>query len=288
MLREFKQIFIFTGLLILTGCISNRAVDILPEKEQSEFLISQGQKCWEKRHDTHQAQRAYLFWKRAAGLQRDNQELQLKLSRACHFMGHFVATEQTVKDSLFKEGLTAGRRALYLSDEFSAAFENATGDSALRQLSAISSAPPDLVPALYWWAANLGRYMAYKPAIQRIQHQEMVETTMHRILALEPDFYYGAAYRFFGALYARIPGVEMSRSADYFKLAIEKHPDFLGAYTLRAEFYQTKASNREQFHNDLMRVVNADPTILPDVMPENILEQEYAKRLLEREHLLFE
>ncbi|MFH1852293.1 MAG: TRAP transporter TatT component family protein [Candidatus Neomarinimicrobiota bacterium] len=285
---EFKKNLALTIILLLAGCQFPATQEKFAAIQNSKFLESQGWKYWEKRHQENQARMAYTFFKRAAEVDFDNQELMVQYSRACYFIGHYIENDPALKDSLFREGLTAGKTALYLSPVFSAAFENANGDTNLREIAAISAAPPELIDALFWWSANLGRYMAYKPAISRIKYQEHIETTLHRILALKPDYYYGAAYRFFGALYARIPGIELSRSKDYFDLAVAKHPEYLGTYTLRAEFYHTKAGNREQFHRDLVKVIESNPTVLPDVMAENMFEQEYARRLLEREHLLFE
>jgi len=288
MTNSFAKIFIviLAGLFFACQIPSNK-IEVSSVKN-AEFLWKQGDKYWEKRHEEKNARTAYLFYKKAANLIPDNPELLLSYCRAAYFLGHYIETEQAVRDSIFLEGISIGEKILFLSEEFSVSFENAEGDSNLRKIAAIATTPDYLIPALYWWSANLGRYMVYRPAIMRLQYQEIIETAMHRILAVDPEYYYSAANRFFGALYARIPGIELSRSKYYFDLAISKQPDYLGTYTLQAEFYHTKAGNREQFHADLQFVIDADATVLPDVMPENLFEQEYAKRLLEREHLLFE
>ncbi len=275
-------------LLIITGCQGPTPGPADGMNENAEFLLQQGNKYWETRHEAVSARNAYLFYKRAATIDIENQKLMLNYSRACYFLGHYIETDPMVKDSLFAEGVMAGEQALLLNEHFAASYENASGDSVSRKLAALSEAPPELVPSIYWWAANLGRLMAYKPAIERLNYQEVVETGLYRILALNPNYFYGAAYRFFGALSARIPGIELSRANEYFQLAIDKHPEFLGSYTLRAEFYSTKTGNRELFQKDLNTVLEADPTVLPDAMPENMFEQEYARRLLDQENLLFE
>ncbi len=285
---RFINRFVWVAILAIIGC-RGPAPEIEPVNEKNlDFLLMQGDKYWETRTEPTSARNAYLFYKQAAKIDTDNQDLMLKYSRACYFLGHYIETSSTIKDSLFKEGVAAGEKGLYLDKQFNASYKNSSGDSTTRKLLAFSEAPIELVPMIYWWCANQGRFLAYKPAIERIKYQEIVETALHRILALNPNYYYGAANRFFGALSARIPGIELSRAYDYFQQAIEKYPDYLGTYTLRAEFYSTKAGNRELFRRDLQTVLNADPTVLPDVMQENMMEQEYAKRLLAREQLLFE
>ncbi|HBR86892.1 MAG TPA: hypothetical protein DEA65_03520, partial [Candidatus Marinimicrobia bacterium] len=144
------------------------------------------------------------------------------------------------------------------------------------------------INALYWWAANMGRYLSQKPVRMRLNNRELVEAVVHRILALDPDFFYGGPYRFFGALYARLPGVKLSRSADYFEQAIKSHPNYLGTYVLRAQFLHTKAGDQEKFIQDLEYVINADAALIPEVMAENLFEQKKAQFLLDEKEMLFE
>jgi hypothetical protein len=46
--------------------------------------------------------------------------------------------------------------------------------------------------------------------------------------------------------------------------------------------------NRDLFEEDLNYVINADPSALPDAMPENLYEQEKARELLKHTSILFE
>ena len=111
---------------------------------------------------------------------------------------------------------------------------------------------------------------------------------MHRVLSLDPGFYYSGPYRFFGSLYTRIPGIELSQSETYFHQALSTNPEYLGNAVLMAEFYHQKAENRNVFHNQLQSIVNIDPTINPEIIPENIFYQKRAMDLLNQEETLFE
>jgi hypothetical protein len=111
---------------------------------------------------------------------------------------------------------------------------------------------------------------------------------MHRIISLEPSYFYGGPYRFFGAFYTRIPGIELSQSKSYFDQAISAFPNYLGSQVYLAEFYHQKSGNREQFHDVLQKVIQFDTSILPEIIPENIYYQSRAKSLLEQENILFE
>jgi hypothetical protein len=111
---------------------------------------------------------------------------------------------------------------------------------------------------------------------------------MHRTLSLEPSFFYSGPYRFFGSLYTRIPGVELSQSETYFNQALSANPDYLGNAVHMAEFYHQKAGNREQFHTMLTDVIDADFSANPDVIAENLFYQDRARWLLSQESSLFE
>ena len=51
---------------------------------------------------------------------------------------------------------------------------------------------------------------------------------MHRVISLDPGFNFSGPYRFFGSLYTRIPGIELSQSKTYFDQAITANPEYLG------------------------------------------------------------
>ena len=155
-------------------------------------------------------------------------------------------------------------------------------------LSALSIAPKELVPGMYWWATNKLWYLNNKPALERVNHRELLEIIMHRIISLEPDYLYGGPYRFFGIFYSRIPGVEITQSKNYFEKAINSYPNYFGNKVQMSEFYHQKAENRIVFHNQLQSIVNIDPTINPEIIPENIFYQKRALYLLNQEEILFE
>jgi tetratricopeptide (TPR) repeat protein len=156
-----------------------------------------------------------------------------------------------------------------------------------KMIQSVAVVEKEYMDALYWWAANMGRYLSSKSVRERLDYRDLAESVMHRVLSLNPDYFYGGPYRYFGAFYARLPGVELKRSEEYFSQAIKSHPDYLGTYVLRARFLHTKAGDRDKFKQDLEYVINADPALIPEVMPENLYEQKLAQMLLEQEDLFF-
>ena len=55
-----------------------------------------------------------------------------------------------------------------------------------------------------------------------------------------------------------------------------------------AEFYHQKKGNREQYNKILKEVLNSDINQFPEIMNDNYFSKIYARRLLEKESLLFE
>ena len=82
--------------------------------------------------------------------------------------------------------------------------------------------------------------------------------------------------------------MNLDQSKNNFDKSISIEPNFMTSYTLRAQYFSTKAGDEDLFIKDLQLVLNADPTKLPEASPENLFEQEKAKYLLSRKESLFE
>ena len=161
------------------------------------------------------------------------------------------------------------------------------GDDKEKIIAGIENISDDLVPLLYWWVENYSSYLMTKPVMDRLENRDKIETALHKMLSIKPDFYYHGANRIFGELYSRLPGVDLIHSENNFQKAITGSPNYFATYVSRAEYFHTKNGDREKFIEDLQKVLNMDPTILPEVSPENLFEQEKAKILLSKEGSLF-
>lgn len=287
-LIQFTQ-FLILFALTLTAC--KTPVPYTQEDayhENVQYIKDQAYDNWNKRSNRKNATIATFFLEKALSLEPENFEIALLLSRAYHFEAYYIETDQSQKDSLFMMGARLAIQIVEQSAAYQETITTVQGDSMVKVTAALAAVEKEYINALFWWAANMGRYLSTKSVRMRLDYREMGEAVMHRVLALDPDYFYGGPYRFFGALYARLPGVELSRSEEYFQKAITAYPDYLGTYVLRAKFLHTKSGDREKFRADLEYVMNADPAQIPDVMQENLVEQKFARQLLDQEDLLFE
>ena len=258
------------------------------KRMNSESLIKQGKAYWEKRANRKTAKMAALFFEKAVELNPQKLELAVSLSKAYYFQGYYIEIDPAIRDTLYLMGANAALTGFKNTTYFQSFTDTTSVDNSKLQISAISQAPVETIPALYWWAANIGRYLTTKPVLTRIESREIIETAMHRIATLDEDYYYGGPTRFFGTFYSRLPGVPLDRAKSNFDQSLADSPDFLGTRVLRARYYHTKLGNRYLFEEDLNYVINADPSALPDAMPENLYEQEKAKELLKHTSILFE
>ena len=253
-----------------------------------EYLIKEGELYWEKRANPKSARMATLYFEKAFELNPQNFELTVSLSRAYYFQGYYIEIDPAKRDTLYLKGASAALTGFQNTAFFQSFADTASTDNLKLQITAIRKAPLETIPALYWWAANFGRYLTTKPVLKRIESREIIETAMHRIATLDEDYYYGGPTRFFGTFYSRLPGVPLDRAKSNFDQSLSDSPDYLGTRVLRARYYHTKLGNQDLFEEDLNYVINADPSILPDAMPENLFEQEKAKELLKHTSILFE
>jgi predicted anti-sigma-YlaC factor YlaD len=110
-----------------------------------------------------------------------------------------------------------------------------------------------------------------------------VKTLTERGPALDERWWYGAAHRYLGAYYAALPsfaGRDLAKSKDHFERSLAIAPDFLATRVLMAEYWARAANDRRAYREQLERVLAASPDAIPEVAPEQRLEQKKARRLL--------
>ena len=268
---------------------SNQKIKIQEAQSKNvEFLVQQAKQLWEQRSDSNSVKKANYILGLANDVKKNNKDIVNIYSQSLFFEGMFLEYDKIKKDSLFLKGAEVAKYSILNDSLFKSTFNETIGDDDFKMLSALSVAPRELVPGMYWWATNKLWYLNNKPAIERINHRELLEVIMHRIIALEPDYLYGGPYRFFGIFYSRMPGVEISQSKRYFEKAISSYPNYFGNKVQMSEFYHQKAENKNLFQNQLNSIISIEPTIDPVIIPENVFYQKRAVLLLGQKETLFE
>jgi len=284
-----KKIVMISFTILSFNC-TNPKIELENAQSQNiEFLIEQAQNLWENRSDTNAVKQANYFLGLAYNVKKTDTEITDLYVKYLFFQGMFLEEDNNTKDSLFLRGSEVAKNSVLKSKVFKKLIQNSSiGDSTFKILSALSEAPKELAPSMYWWATNKLWYLNNKPAIERINYRELLEVIMHRVISLEPNYDYGGAYRFFGVFYSRIPGVELSQSKTYFEKAISSNEAYFGNQVQMSEFYYQKSEDKTSFIEQLEYVKSLDASMSNSNMPENLYYQKRADKLLLQQDTLFE
>jgi len=254
---------------------SSKSLEVAVDKKTE--LRAAADALWQLRGTPEKAREMLAAYIAAADADPTNVGLLGRLSRAYYLVANYVETDPAKKDELFTKGLETGERALGLYPEFRRIYQETKDEK-----KAIPAVGIEGIEAIYWTGANLGKWAAEKSLLVRLGNKSKVEAYNQRVMDLDKLFFYAAADRFFGALPTRVPGGDLNLSKFHFEKSIELAPNYFGTRTLMAEYYATKAQDRETFVKQLQYVINTPYDIIPEITPENKYEQEYAKKLLER------
>jgi predicted anti-sigma-YlaC factor YlaD len=277
---------------LAVGCATTHEVDWAKEDAKApaggaaaaggtDTLVADADTLWAERGDPEKLKQAIAKWEQAAAAT-PTVELLSKISRAHYLLGdgHYaLAGNAEARDAEYQLGLDWATKALKVAaPEFASAMAGGA-----KHADAIKKAPKEAVPAMYWYASNLGKWAASKGFATRLRYKDDIKATMDHVMALEPEFFYGAPWRYFGAfeaVTAGIAGGDLGKSKTNFEKSIAIAPNYLGTKVLWAELLCTKTQDKATYKKLLDEVIAADAAVDPEIAPENRLEQEKAKKLL--------
>jgi len=267
--------------------------------EDGDFkaLVDAGDQAWAGREDRAQLQAAIDTWEKAVATRSEDMSneqrrqqvysLYVSLARAYYFMadGHIRFDAADVDDvaepmmKAYDKGAEYAEKAMALySPEFKRAilYEEPMG-------KAVQNLDKGAVPAMYWWASNIGKWALIKGIDEALGRVDSIKATMERVLELDPAYFNYGPYRYFGGYYTKLPfpGGDLAKSKQFFAQALDAAPDYLGTRVLYAELYAIKADEKETFEQQLQAVLEAADDPSSDVAPENAIEKKKAKLLLD-------
>jgi len=245
-------------------------------------LATEADAAWAARSDHKQVELAVAKWTELATAQ-PSAETYVKIAYAHYFLGngHYsLQGDSEGADQQFTAGLTAAEKGLAIAAP--AMIEDV--NNGVKHIEALNKTTKEAVPALYWHATNLSRWAASKGFATKLRYKDDVKATMERVKSLDDTFFYYAPYRYFGAFEAATAGLlggDLKKSTAYFKQAAEFSPHYLDTKVLWAEYQCKKAVDRDLYVQLLNEVLAADPTVVPELEPENTISQAKAKIMLE-------
>jgi len=287
-----RKAIVFSMVTTLAaGCATTREAEFDEAKpaeaaegavDEASSLVSEGDALWNERADKEKLMAALVKWEEAAK-KAPTAELYVKLSRGHYFLGDaFYGVEGNVekRDEHYTIGLGFAEKAMALAaPDYVAAVK--AGES---HESAIKKAELEAVPAMYWYATNIGKWANAKGFVTVLKYKDDIKATMLRVMELNPDYFYAAPLRYFGAYEAKTAGLaggSLEKSKDFFEQAVKNGPDYLGTKVLYAEYYATKTQDKDLYEKLLKEVLAADPKVDAAIEPENVREQMKAKLMLD-------
>jgi hypothetical protein len=259
--------------------------------EQRTALLAEATAAWAERGDEAKLRLAIAKWEEAVALDATNADDWATLSHAYYFLadGHLSFDEAKAEEMMatFEKGTRAAERGLLA---VSPAFATRMREGA-RIEEVVSLFERNAVPCLYWRSANLGKWASAQGFATLVSYKDEIRAVMTRALDLDANYFYGAPHRYFGAFFARAPaysGGDLNKSKEHFEASIAQEPRYFATRVLFAGDYAVKSQNRALFEEQLNLVINGDANALPEIAPENLVEQRKARELLARADELFE
>jgi hypothetical protein len=218
----------------------------------------------------------------------DPGNLELLASAAQGFYGYafgFVElADRQRAEALYARGFEYGKRGLQrlgVDIDFASAVP---GDID----KAVAGLGDAAVPLLFWTASCWAKQIDLNrddPA--RLAEVNSTERLMHRVLELQPEYYYGGAYLYYGVYFgSRAPmlGGDFARSEQNFASASAvTQGKLLLVDVLQAEYLERQRLDQRRFRQLLTGVLNTPLGSFPEMALANQIARARAEYLLSRE-----
>lgn len=277
--------------LLFVGCASRQSgwdkktESVTLSQEELSSLNAEAQGLWSQRADTEKLKAALgVFEKIHAANPSDLQTLTY-LTRGYYFLADSHLQDMEQKKSTYEKAAAYGEKAMATND----AFKRKVSDGKTVEES-LDTLTVKEVPAIYWTAASLGKWAKASGIAAALKYKTRIKAMIERVEKLQPDYFYGAAPRYWGGFFAVAPsfaGGDMKKSKQSFDKSIALAPEYIGTKVLMAEVYWTKMGDRKAFENMLNDVLKSQHDSHPELGPENQWEKKKAEKLLKNADELF-
>jgi len=247
------------------------------------------EKLWQERDNPEKAKIAIEILEKDLAQNPHQPDKVLRLSRLYYLVGESLPAKGPGSDqklAYYDKAFQICRRELVHQLNLS--------DKEAEDEAIVKAATPNQIALLYWAAAGIARWGKHAPFAKKVAARSKIRLYWDRVMQLDPNYFHGGAYRFFGGYYALVPPItgeqDVNKSREMFEKAVTAAPYYLETKVLYAEAYaaHAKVRDRELFRRLLQEVLNADPGQNPDCTAENRLAQKKARGLLAQENEIFE
>ncbi len=209
-----------------------------------------------QRADLAKARQAAALYEKALQADAKSETAAYKLARTYYWIGkHQDSDEQKV--AVFAKGIAAAKKALAIN--------------------------PDSIGGHYWLGVCYGVYGSAKGVMKSLSLVDPIKQEMAAVIAQDPSYDSGGAYRVLGRLYFKLPGLfggSNSKAVENLKTAIKYGPHRWLNHIYLAEVYIDEGE-KEKARELLKKVLAgpAEPGLEPEWAEEKITAQKLLKDL---------
>lgn len=241
------------------------------------------QALWEKRADKAALKQALAQFEILHNRAPADREMMVYLSRGYFLLGELSLDDKKEKMKAYENSKKYGLMGLSLNPEFKKLADK-------NMVEAAKMIKKEDVPSAFWTAAALGRWSDLNGVMSSLKWKDPMLALITKVEELQPEYFYGAVYRFWAGFYAlapRLVGGDMKKSKEYFDKVLKMYPEYIGTKVAIAEQYHVENGDEKKFQQLLEEVVKTPLNGPKDIGPENFLEQKKAEMLLQKRKEIF-
>lgn len=220
-------------------------------------------------------------------------------SKCGYALGWIEDNDPELASKYYLEGRDLALKALYLQSKgYRKAID--AGEPVHKAVQRVDD--PDLVPTLFTagncWASWLQLNLTSSKALFA---QPSIVALMQRVLDIDPNYYHGGAYLFFGSYYSSIPAIAgggLAKGHEYFQKAFAaSNNNFLLVHYYYAKTYATLLKDLEDpasgkpgavlFDEAIAHIENTPADAIPELGLANAIAKEKARALKARRSEFF-
>ena len=278
------QIALFS--LITFGC-GKKPGAYQTTQQASTGSLEKADALWSERGDPEKLDQTLELYEQAHQADPQNKHVLGRLVRGWYFMGDAHKDDKKAKMAAWDKAVAFGDICLSLNENYKGTLEQSNNKG--EAIKSISS--KEFVPCIYWYASSLGKWAKLNGILQSLKHKPTFVGFMQQVESLQPDYFYGAPHRYWGAYYAVLPGFagrDLNKSKEEFDKSLAIAPEYLGTYLLLADNWARNSQNVEAFDQAVQYVLASDVSALPEaLLPENQAELKKAAVLWENRSSIF-
>ena len=181
------------------------------------------------------------------------EDTAVKLGKCYYWLGTHAEKDKQI--DLFQKGIDWSKKAIQLNSKSAGGY--------------------------FWLGVNNGKYGESRGILKSLFLVGPIKEAMQQVIAIDPAYEYGGAYRVLGRMYYKLPGFAgggVDRSITNLKKSLEYAPNVSTTHIFLAESY-LKQKDYQSAKNELNFVLKA--AVIPGLEPEFQADKAIAARLMD-------